>query len=198
MIGSGKSVLEVGCASGVQTRLFKERLGCKVTGIELDASAAEDARPFCEKLIIGNIETLEISKSLSSERFDTVVFADVLEHLYTPANALEKVRPFIKSGGDLIASVPNITHASICWEIAHGRFNYRKYGLLDNTHIRFFTKRTLSELFEAAGYRILSLDRVIKLPMKPSSALIARRSRTDHFSNGLTPIIPRQIPTNLW
>lgn len=160
----GQEVLEVGCASGIQTRFLKENLRCRVTGIEIDELAAEDARPYCANLILGNIETLDLAEQLENKRFDVVTFADVLEHLYYPADALMKVRPFIKDGGYLIASIPNIAHAAICWELAHGRFDYQQYGLLDNTHIRFFTKKNIAKLFSEAGYKIVSWDRVSKLP----------------------------------
>ncbi len=163
-INRGQSMLEIGCASGIQTRYFKERLGCRVTGIEIDPLAAEDARPFCDNLIIGNIEDLDLSQVLGDERFDVITFVDVLEHLYDPVNALKKVRLFLKEGGHLIASIPNIAHVAICWELAHGRFDYQKYGLLDDTHIRFFTKKNVARLFEEAGCWIESWDRVIKTP----------------------------------
>jgi 2-polyprenyl-3-methyl-5-hydroxy-6-metoxy-1,4-benzoquinol methylase len=166
LIAHGQSVLEIGCASGIQTRHFKERLGCRVTGIEIDPLAAEDARPFCDKLIIGSIETLDLNRALGDKRFDAITFADVLEHLYDPSAALKKVRPFLNEGGHLIASIPNIAHAAICWELAHGRFDYQKYGLLDNTHIRFFTKKYVARLFEEAGYRIVSWDRVTMTPQE--------------------------------
>lgn len=165
-IARGQSVLEVGCASGIQTRHFKDQLGCRVTGIEIDPQAAEDARPFCDTLIIGSIEDLNLSQVLGDKRFDAITFADVLEHLYDPAGALKKVRPFLDEGGYLIASIPNIAHAAICWELAHGRFDYQNYGLLDNTHIRFFTKKNVAKLFEEAGYRIVSWDRVTKTPQE--------------------------------
>jgi 2-polyprenyl-3-methyl-5-hydroxy-6-metoxy-1,4-benzoquinol methylase len=161
-INNGQEVLEIGCASGIQTRHFKERLGCRVTGIEIDPLAAEDARPYCESLIIGSIEELDLPEALGDKLFDAITFADVLEHLIDPAGTLIKVRPFLKEGGSLIASIPNIAHAAICWELAHGRFDYQKFGLLDNTHIRFFTKKNMVKLFEDTGYRILSMDRVIK------------------------------------
>lgn len=166
LIGNGQTVLEVGCASGIQTRHFKERLGCKVTGIEIDPLAAEDARPFCDNLIVGSIESLDLPQTFGDKRFDVITFSDVLEHLYTPVDTLKKVRPFLEEGGYLIASIPNIAHAAICWEVSHGRFDYRKFGLLDSTHIRFFTKKNVAMLFEEAGYQIVSWDRVTKSPQE--------------------------------
>lgn len=163
-VSSGSDVLEVGCASGIQSRILKETLGCRVTGLEIDPVAAEDARPYCESLIIGNIEEIDLPGALGDRRFDTILFVDVLEHLVDPSATLKKALPFLKEGGHLIASIPNIAHAAICWELAHGRFDYQKFGLLDNTHIRFFTKKNVAKLFEKAGYRIISWDRVIKAP----------------------------------
>jgi 2-polyprenyl-3-methyl-5-hydroxy-6-metoxy-1,4-benzoquinol methylase len=155
-------VLEIGCASGIQTRIFKESLGCRVTGLEIDPLAAEDARPYCESLIIGNVAEIDLSQAFGDCRFDVILFVDVLEHLVDPTAALKRVQPYLKEKGYLIASIPNIAHAVICWEIAHGRFDYQKYGLLDDTHIRFFTKKNVVRLFEDAGYEIIALDRVIK------------------------------------
>jgi len=166
LLNQGQEVLEVGCASGSQTRYLKEALACRVTGIEIDKTAAEDARPHCENLIVGNIENLDLAINLGDKRFDVVIFADVLEHLYDPTETLRKVRPFIKEEGYLIASIPNIAHAAICWELAHGRFDYQRYGLLDNTHIRFFTKKNVMKLLNEAGYTITLWDRVIKLPQE--------------------------------
>lgn len=163
-VDSGSDVLEVGCASGIQSSILKERLDCRVTGLEIDPLAAEDARPYCESLIIGSIEEIDLSQAFGDRRFDTILFVDVLEHLVDPSAALKKVLPFLKEGGHLIASIPNIAHAAISWELAHGRFDYQKFGLLDNTHIRFFTKKNVTKLFEEAGYRIISWDRVIKYP----------------------------------
>lgn len=163
-VDNNNSVLEVGCASGIQTRILKESLNCKVTGLEIDPIAAEDARVYCNNLIIGNIEEIDLSQVIDNKKFDTILFVDVLEHLVNPKTALEKVQPYLSDGGNLIASIPNIAHAAICWELAHGRFDYQKFGLLDNTHIRFFTRKNVTKLFEEAGYQIISWDRVIIPP----------------------------------
>lgn len=160
----GQEVLEVGCASGSQTRFLKETLAYRMTGIEVDELAAEDTRPYCENLIIGNIENLDLTTQLGDKRFDVITFAGVLEHLYEPAEALRKTHPFLKKDGYLIASIPNIAHAAVCWELAHGRFDYQKYGLLDNARIRFFTKKNVVGLFDEVDYKIASWDRAFKLP----------------------------------
>ena len=161
MVGTHKRVLEVGCASGTQTRVLKERLHCTVTGLEIDPQAAEMARPFCDRLIVGSIEQLDLAQVLGAQTFDVVMFADVLEHLYDPVQALQKVAPLLAEGGRVLASIPNVAHVSVVVELIRGNFEYRPFGLLDNTHIRFFTKKSIVELFEQAGYRLLALDRAI-------------------------------------
>jgi 2-polyprenyl-3-methyl-5-hydroxy-6-metoxy-1,4-benzoquinol methylase len=160
LVGRGTRVLEVGCASGAQSRIMKEQLGCVITGIEVDPDAAQSARRYCDQVIIGNIEQLNLDALLPGVKYDHVIFADVLEHLINPCEALRKVWPLLADDGYVIASIPNIAHSSVILDLAHGKFDYKPYGLLDNTHIRFFTKKTVYTAFEEAGYLIASLDRI--------------------------------------
>ena len=166
MVPHGSRVLEIGCSSGSQTRLLKNTLGCSVTGIEINAAAAEDAREFCERLIIGDIENLNLTEDLGNQPFDVIILSDVLEHLKQPGDTLMKIRLLLGQSGILLASIPNIAHAAICWELAHGRFDYRDYGLLDDTHIRFFTKKSITHLLEGSGYFIAAWERIIKRPQE--------------------------------
>jgi len=182
-IESGQTVLEIGCASGVQTRHLKESLGCHVTGMEIDPVTAESARPYCEELIVESIEKIDLTEVLGVTRFDFITFIDVLEHLYDPAGALKKVRPFLSPNGHLIASIPNIAHAAIVWELAHGRFDYQKYGLLDDTHIRFFTKKNIARVFADAGYEIVAWDRVIKTPDETEFEIVCGSDEDQSFLN---------------
>ncbi len=159
LVGDDKDVLEVGCAMGFQTRALKEQQGCRITGIEIDASQASYSRPYCDELIIGDIETLSLEERLGEKKFDVITFADVLEHLRDPVRALTKIKPFLKDSGYVVASIPNIAHCSVIFDLAHGNFDYRPLGLLDDTHIRFFTKKSTFETFEKAGFTITALDR---------------------------------------
>lgn len=161
-IKPGSNILEIGCASGIQSRVLTEQMGCHVTGIEIDPISAEDARPFCSDLIIADIEKTNLSEQLKNKTFDYILFIDVIEHLLEATTVLKKVLPLLTPEGIIIASIPNITHAAICWEIAHGRFDYQDYGLLDNTHRRFFTKKSICKLFEDSGLEISSWDRTTK------------------------------------
>ena len=154
LVASGSRVLEFGCATGYMSEVLSSRRKCSVIGIELSAVAAEAARVHCEKVVAGDAESLDLDEALGADRFDVVLFADVLEHLRDPAALLRRVRPFLAEGGSIIASVPNIAHGSVRLALLRGEFRYRELGLLDNTHLRFFTRESLQDMFEGAGYLI--------------------------------------------
>jgi SAM-dependent methyltransferase len=145
-------VLEFGCATGYMSEVMTTRLGCSVTGVELSPEAAESARTRCDRVVVGDAETLDLERTLDGARFDVVTFADVLEHLREPRTVLERVRPLLADGGAVIASIPNVAHASVRLALLAGEFRYREAGLLDRTHLRFFTRESIQDLFEASGY----------------------------------------------
>lgn len=164
MVGVNKRVLEVGCACGSQTRVLSGELGCSVTAVEVDALAASVARSYCEDLIVGDVEQLDLRQRLGESRFDVVIFADVLEHLREPGKTLESVSSHLAENGYIVASIPNVTHAAVVMEMARGKFEYRPFGLLDSTHLRFFARESVFSLFEGAGLSIIALDRVRRSP----------------------------------
>jgi 2-polyprenyl-3-methyl-5-hydroxy-6-metoxy-1,4-benzoquinol methylase len=150
LVGGSKRVLDVGCATGFLARALAER-GCTVSGLEFDAEAAEEARPHLEKLIIGDVETLDLAEAFADARFDVVVFGDVLEHLRDPLAALRNAHRVLADRGSIVASIPNVAHGSVRLALMAGRFDYQPLGLLDSTHIRFFTRASIEELFREAG-----------------------------------------------
>jgi len=145
-------VLEFGCATGYMSEVLKDRLGCTVVGIEIDHGAAALAEQHAERVIVGDAEKIDYAAELAGEEFDVLLFADVLEHLKQPADVLRRVRPFIGENGVVIASIPNIAHASVRLALLGGEFRYREWGLLDDTHLRFFTRASIQDLFEETGY----------------------------------------------
>jgi len=147
-------VLEFGCATGYMSEVLGARLGCSVTGIELCPEAADVARKHCERVIVGDAEHLDLAQALGPTRFDVILFADVLEHLREPGLLLSRVRPFLAEGGSVVASIPNVAHGSVRLALLNGEFRYRDTGLLDSTHLRFFTRESIEELFEQAGYAV--------------------------------------------
>jgi 2-polyprenyl-3-methyl-5-hydroxy-6-metoxy-1,4-benzoquinol methylase len=154
LVPSKSRVLEFGCATGYMSEVLVSRLGCSVVGIEQSSSAAEVARRHCEKVVVGDAESLDLCAALGEDRFDVILFADVLEHLRGPAALLSRVRPFLAEGGSIVASIPNIAHGSVRLALLRGEFRYRELGLLDNTHIHFFTRESIQDTFEASGYLI--------------------------------------------
>jgi 2-polyprenyl-3-methyl-5-hydroxy-6-metoxy-1,4-benzoquinol methylase len=154
LVPPGTRVLEFGCATGYMTEVLKNRLGCTVVGIEIDRDAAALAEQYAERVIVGDAETIDYAAELSGEEFDVVMFADVLEHLKEPGDVLRRVRPFVAENGVVIASIPNIAHASVRLALLGGEFRYREWGLLDDTHLRFFTRASIQDLFEETGYAV--------------------------------------------
>lgn len=150
LVGGTKRVLDVGCATGYLAKALVER-GCTVTGVEFDTEAAEEAHPHLERLILGDIETMDLAETFGDERFDVVVFGDVLEHLRDPLPVLRNVRQVLADRGSVVASIPNIAHGSVRLALLAGRFDYQPLGLLDSTHVRFFTRSSIEDLFREAG-----------------------------------------------
>jgi 2-polyprenyl-3-methyl-5-hydroxy-6-metoxy-1,4-benzoquinol methylase len=150
LVGGTKRVLDVGCATGYLAEALVER-GCTVSGLEYDAEAAEDARPHLERLVVGDVETMDLAEAFGDERFDVIVFGDVLEHLRDPLAVLRKAKALLADRGSVVASIPNIAHGSVRLALLAGRFDYQVLGLLDSTHVRFFTRSSIEDLFREAG-----------------------------------------------
>jgi 2-polyprenyl-3-methyl-5-hydroxy-6-metoxy-1,4-benzoquinol methylase len=158
LVGGDKRVLDVGCATGYLARVLGER-GCTVSGLEADPVAAEEARPYLQRLVVGDVETLDLLETFGDDRFDVVVFGDVLEHLRDPLAALRNAKQVLAERGSVVASIPNIAHGSVRLALVAGRFDYQPLGLLDSTHVRFFTKASIERLFHDAGMAIVDVRR---------------------------------------
>jgi GT2 family glycosyltransferase/2-polyprenyl-3-methyl-5-hydroxy-6-metoxy-1,4-benzoquinol methylase len=153
LTGLNKRVLEVGPATGYITKVLQKR-GCSVTGIEIDPAAAAEAEPYAARMLVGDVESFDLEAVLGNERFDAVMFGDVLEHLVDPAGVLSRVRTLLSDEGSVIASIPNVAHGSVRLALLSGQFPYASQGLLDRTHLRFFTRDSLERLFQRSGFDI--------------------------------------------
>ena len=153
-------VLEFGPAAGRATKYLKERLGCKVYIVEIDAESAKSASEFAEDTIIGDIEQYEWLDKWEDMKFDYILFADVLEHLRDPQKVLAKTKMLLKESGKTLISVPNVAHNSILINLFNNVFNYTPVGLLDNTHIHLFAYNTLKLCCDQAGYTPIIEDAV--------------------------------------
>jgi 2-polyprenyl-3-methyl-5-hydroxy-6-metoxy-1,4-benzoquinol methylase len=158
MVGEGKRVLELGPATGYMSKSMIER-GCTVVGIELDPAMAERAAQFCERLIVGDLDELDLDAELGEEKFDVIVAADVLEHLRDPLATLGKLRPHLTGDGAFVISIPNVAHGSVRLALLAGHFRYGDIGLLDSTHLRFFTRESFEQLLDEAELGLAELHR---------------------------------------
>ena len=162
LVGSGKRVLDVGCSSGYLARPLVDR-GCVVVGIERDAAAAEMARAVCEDVLVADVETMELPFEDGS--FDVILCGDLVEHLREPEAFLARVRRVLAPGGRVVLSTPNVANWAMRLSLLAGRWRYTERGILDRTHAHLFTRKTLTETVEAAGYRILELDHTAPVPL---------------------------------
>ena len=150
-----KRVLDVGCAKGEFGRLLKERWGCEVWGIELVEESARVARNVLDRVEVMDVEE---GSPRWNGMFDLVVLGDILEHLRDPWGFLGKVRSWVAAGGTVITSVPNTGFYPVVRALLQGRFDYVPVGLLCVEHLRFFTRETLREMFEEAGFAVVRME----------------------------------------
>src|SRR5579863_692921 len=145
------TILDVGAASGYLGKIWK-RSGHYVAGIDCDAATAEKAREYYDVFQVADIENFTFSYH---REFDYIVFADVLEHLRDPAAVLRRCIPALKDSGKIIISVPNIANWIIRLSLLCGKFDYMDRGILDRTHLRFFTLRSLKQLMDQVSCEVL-------------------------------------------
>ncbi|MSR46793.1 MAG: glycosyltransferase [Planctomycetes bacterium] len=150
---AARRVLDVGCGAGaLGAALQFERPHVEVTGIELDPRAAARASESLARVLTG--DALARLAELTDQSFDVVLFADLLEHLADPEVALTQARRLLAPGGSVIASLPNVRHWSVVRQLLEGEFRYEPAGILDRTHLRFFTRQSAQRLFEASGFAV--------------------------------------------
>ena len=142
-----RTVLEIGCGRGATGRLLEQRLGCRVTGVELNPAVARDAARHLSRVIVGDVRSLELE-----DGYDAVVATELLEHLDEPEPFLLKMRSLLRPGGAIVLSVPNVGHHSIVEDLLAGRWDYLPIGLLCYTHLRFFTRATLVDWITRLGF----------------------------------------------
>jgi 2-polyprenyl-3-methyl-5-hydroxy-6-metoxy-1,4-benzoquinol methylase len=159
LVGEGKRVLELGCATGYLSRALAAQ-GCAVVGLERNEWAAQRARDGCERVLVEDLEVPGWERALGDDRFDVVLAADVLEHLRDPLACLRAAVPLLREEGSFVLSLPNVAHGSVRLSLLAGEFRYTELGLLDRTHVHFFTRSSLEELCEAAGMAIVELHRI--------------------------------------
>jgi len=159
--GQPGDILDVGCSSGYLARPLAAS-GARVVGLELDAAAAAEARQVCEQVLVGDVESMELPFAAAS--FDVVLCGDLVEHLRDPGATLARLRSFLRPAGRLVLTTPNVANWAMRLSLLVGRWRYTDRGILDRTHTHLFTRKTLVETIEGAGYRVLELDHTAPVP----------------------------------
>lgn len=155
---SPQLVLDLGCGAG---RLGSElrKKGYQVWGVEQEPEVVRRAADRLDRAIVGDLRDPQaVISSLDGTMFDHLVFSDVLEHMVDPAETLAAYLPLLHPGGGLLVSVPNVANWQIRFALMGGRFNYQDTGILDRTHLRFFTRKTATALVRDAGLDIARID----------------------------------------
>lgn len=156
--GKPAQVLEIGCGAGQTLAYFKAQGSLFVAGVEISPEVAEMARACkgVDEIICGNIENLILNYPENS--FDLMVAGHILEHLIDPWEVLKKLYPLLKPGGQLLAALPNVRHYSVVMPLLlKGKWEYKQNGIMDWTHLRFFTHSSILKMFNESGFEVEKL-----------------------------------------
>ena len=157
----GKKVLELGIGDASLTKRMHEQ-GAIVDGLEFDPVYIELAKPYCNRIISGDLDKVEAL--VIDNDYDIIVAADILEHLVNPEYVLSKLKTHMKKDGLLVVSLPNVANIYVRMSLLFGRFNYHSKGLLDKTHLHFYTIRTASSMLTKTGWKIIDRN-VTAMPL---------------------------------
>ena len=171
-------ILEIGCGNGDTGALAISEGKCVCyCGVEVYCPAAEVARRKITEVIVGDVENIELP--WPSQSFDVLILSEVLEHLVDPWAVLRKLRPLMKPGGQVFASTPNISHYKVVLMLLRGQWRLTDQGVMDRTHLRWFTPQTFRQMFESCGYCVHQVRPVSQLSLKAkiASFILGRRRK---------------------
>jgi len=153
-----KKIIEIGTGSGALAKAYKAINPCvNYVGVEIDSDYVNLSERYCTKVYLENFEQASDSLMKEVRNTDLVIFSDVLEHMYNPWKVIKTLSEYLPKNSAIIASIPNTQHWSFQRNLLSGNLIYLDSGLLDRTHIRFFTKKTMSSLFEENGFSISNI-----------------------------------------
>lgn len=199
-----RSVLDVGCSTGAfGIELRKHCADLRLVGVEPNPEAGEVASGVYDHVSIGRFPDIQDDLP-AGDRYDVIYFNDVLEHMPEPELAMRAARTFLAEGGMMIASIPNVRHISVLGPlIVRDDFKYRASGILDTTHLRFFTNRSIRRLYESEGWQITrmqGINRVLHIAedrRRPWIGWLGRLSggRTDAFFFVQYVVVAQPLPS---
>ncbi len=183
--GPDASVLELGCGAGGTGRavLAAGKAG-RYVGLELNDAAAAIAAQHLTQVLVGDVEAVDLGPYAGT--FDALIISEVLEHLTDPWTTLSKLSACLRPGGAVFASSPNVAHWQVIRELVLGRFDYAGTGVMDRTHLRWFTPRTYRALFEQAGIEVQAIRPLVPVTWK---ARLINTVTADRFSHLFMPQI---------
>jgi 2-polyprenyl-3-methyl-5-hydroxy-6-metoxy-1,4-benzoquinol methylase len=165
LVGSNRSVLEIGAGPGSITKILTSVSNCKVTALDIDFESIEKLKPYCERAYQADLNDSSWPNILENDgKFDVLVAADVLEHVYEPLAVLKAMNAFLNQNGFMVISLPHAGHSVVHACLFDEDFEYNDFGLLDRTHIRFFGIKNIQKLFQDAGMKIVHAEFVIRNP----------------------------------
>jgi 2-polyprenyl-3-methyl-5-hydroxy-6-metoxy-1,4-benzoquinol methylase len=181
--GPDSAVLELGCGSGGTGKavLAAGKAG-RYVGIELNAAAAASAAEVLTEVLVGNVEEMDLDARRAS--FDALLVSEVLEHLTDPWTTLRRLAQCVRPGGLVLASSPNVAHWRVVLNLFLGRFRYQQSGLMDRTHLRWFTPESFRNLFEEAGIEVVSLQPIAEPGWKGKVVNLLTGNRLSHLFVG--------------
>ncbi len=151
-----RKIVEIGCSSGALAREYKKvNRACEYVGVEVSTAYAELARRHCDRVVVANIDAITDAELDDLAPADCWIFGDVLEHLYDPWSVLTRIGKRMSATDCVIACIPNMQHWSVQATLMAGSVFYQDSGLLDRTHLRWFTRTTIAELFVTSGFGIV-------------------------------------------
>jgi 2-polyprenyl-3-methyl-5-hydroxy-6-metoxy-1,4-benzoquinol methylase len=152
-----KTTLEFGCGFGCFSALLKNKLHTESWAVEINSTAAEEAARHLDKVI--HTDANQAVQYLPDGYFDCIIFFDILEHLVDPYSLLLNIRKKLTQNGIVVASIPNIRYYRVLVRlVVHGEWDYKVKGVLDETHLRFFTKKSILKMFDTLGYTVLTIE----------------------------------------
>lgn len=173
-------ILEIGCGAADTGAYAKSSQKCGFyAGIELSPDAAAVARQSIDEVLVGDAERIDLP--WPQESFDALVMSEVLEHLVDPWATLQRLRPLLKPGARVYASSPNVSHFRVILGQLRGRWDLTDTGIMDRTHLRWFTPKTFAEMFEGAGFEVHSVGPVAPFRAKAKIAMALTFGRTRHL-----------------
>jgi 2-polyprenyl-3-methyl-5-hydroxy-6-metoxy-1,4-benzoquinol methylase len=161
------NILDIGCGTGILGKFFKENQNCKVFGVEINENAYQVAKNNLDDVLRGNVESIDLN--YPNNYFDVVIMGDVVEHLISPVDTIKKIMPTLKLGAKIYITVPNVRHWSVIKNLLFfDLWEYDTWGILDFTHLRFFTKKSITNLFQKNNFYVKSATRMIQKKSKSS------------------------------